>query len=93
MSRTAAADGLSPAPPEVISGGYLGLFENGERCPSMIVAHDLITGLDLDDEVAAWLLDVARPNSGRSWRPGVIDGAAINSNGTKGGSMTAAPLE
>lgn len=49
--------------------GYLCMLEHGDRCPSRAVAHDLIAALDLDPEVAAWLLEVARPNAGRSWHP------------------------
>jgi transcriptional regulator with XRE-family HTH domain len=49
-----------------IGHGYLSLLEHGERCPSRAVAVDLIAALDLDGPLAAWLLEVARPDAGRS---------------------------
>lgn len=57
-----------------ISPGYFHMIEHGDRCPSRAVADDLIVALGLDRAVAAWLLDVARPNAGRSWHPDLTVG-------------------
>ena len=52
-----------------VSGGYMHMIEHGDRCPSRAVAEDLIVALDLDRALANGLLDFARPNAGRSWKP------------------------
>jgi transcriptional regulator with XRE-family HTH domain len=60
LRETARKAGISP--------GYFHMIEHGDRCPSRAVAEDLIGALDLDHVLAEWLLDVARPNAGRSWQ-------------------------
>jgi transcriptional regulator with XRE-family HTH domain len=52
-----------------VAHGYLCLLEQGKRCPSVAVARELAAALQLDPDVVAPLLAVARPDAGRSWRP------------------------
>lgn len=61
LRQTARELGISP--------GYLTLLEQGKRCPSVAVARDLATVMELAPELAAQLLGVARPDAGRSWTP------------------------
>jgi transcriptional regulator with XRE-family HTH domain len=48
-----------------IDPGHLCRIELGERCPSVAVARDLVAALELPPDLAARLLEVARP-AGRS---------------------------
>jgi transcriptional regulator with XRE-family HTH domain len=61
LRQLAQKVGLAPS--------YLCLLEQGKRCPSVAVAYDLAAALQLDPDVVALLLAVARPDTGRSWRP------------------------
>lgn len=62
--------GLREAARQVgIRPGYLTLLEQGKRCPSVAVAHELAMALalELSPDDRAWLMSVARPDAGRSW--------------------------
>lgn len=48
-----------------IGYGYLSELEHSHRCPSVTVAHALITALRLDEDLARQLLQEARPDAGR----------------------------
>jgi DNA-binding XRE family transcriptional regulator len=57
-----------------VSFQYLGLLEQGKRCPSVAVAKDIVRALGLQGspdahevQLAARLLAVARSDAGRSF--------------------------
>ena len=53
-----------------ISFGHLSMLERGHRCPSLTVARDLTRVLLSDQpDASRSLLEVARPDAGRDWRP------------------------
>jgi len=49
-----------------LTPGYLTLLEQGKRCPSLAVARDLVTALELVPDLAEQLFAIARPDTGRS---------------------------
>jgi transcriptional regulator with XRE-family HTH domain len=51
-----------------VSAAHLRNIANGVRSPSLAVAEFLVDHLDLDPDDASWLLELAVPDAGRSFR-------------------------
>jgi DNA-binding XRE family transcriptional regulator len=55
--------------------GSLCLVEQGKRCPSLVVARDLVEVLELEPVLATRLLAAARPDVGHSRAPALLAAA------------------